>query len=81
MGNYPIPQENVVEFVSIVIETFEDFLERRGIDIPNPEKEEDPECASLIYGTDFGELQSALEGVFAGYEIIPPEYGGKVVSE
>lgn len=44
-----------------IIEAFEDFLERRGINIENPEKEEDPEGASLIYGSDFGELQDAIE--------------------
>lgn len=69
-----IDRDGCLEFVSMVIECFEDFLERRGIDIPNPEKDGD-DGASLIYGTDFGELQSDLEGVFAMYGIIPPEYG------
>lgn len=46
-----------------IIEAFEDFLERRGINIENPEKEEDPEGASLIYGSDFGELQDEIEAI------------------
>lgn len=35
--------------------------EERGIDIPNEEKEQDPECASTIYGTDYGELENKIE--------------------
>lgn len=73
MAEFSVKPEKVCEFVAYVIETFEDFLERRGIDIPNPEKEES-ECASLIYGTDYGELQSELEELFMCYKIIPPEW-------
>ena len=50
-----------LEILSLFIEVFEDFLEERGIDIPNEEKEQDPENASTIYGTDYGELESKLE--------------------
>lgn len=54
--------ESKMLFVSEIIETFEDFLEKRGIDIPNNEKDEDPD-ASLIYGTDYGELQTDIETI------------------
>lgn len=46
--------------LSLIIEVFEDFLDRRGISVPNDEKEQDPD-ASTIYGTDYGELESNLE--------------------
>lgn len=46
-----------------IIEAFEDFLERRGIIIENPEKDEDPEGASNIYGSDYGELQDNIEAI------------------
>ena len=46
-----------------IIEAFEDFLERRGITIDNPEKEEVGEDASLIYGSDYGELQDKIEAI------------------
>lgn len=49
-----------LETLACIIELFEDFLEEKGIDIPNPERDEDP-CGSLIYGTDYGNLSDDLE--------------------
>lgn len=51
-----------LEDLALIIETFEDFLEEKGIDIPNPERDEDP-CGSLIYGTDYGILSDRLESL------------------
>ena len=51
----------LIETETDIIEAFEDFLETRGITIENPEKEEDPEGASNINGTDCGKLQDAIE--------------------
>lgn len=48
--------ETICEF----IEAFEDFLDEKGIVIPNDEKDQDPD-ASNIYGTDYGNLESRLE--------------------
>lgn len=53
----------LLETETAIIEVFEDFLERRGIAIDNPEKEEVGEDASLIYGSDFGELQDGIEAI------------------
>ena len=55
-----------------IIETFEDFLAKRGIDIPNPEKDEDPN-ASLIYGSDYGELESMIENTLIDLKLIDKE--------
>lgn len=38
----------------------EDFLDEKGIDIPNPEKEQS-DCPSTIYGTDYGILSDRIE--------------------
>ncbi len=43
-----------------IIEIFEEFLEERGIDVPNPEKAEDDEACSIVYGSDFAELMDML---------------------
>ena len=51
------------EFIGNIIDTFEDFLEKRGIDIPNPDKEQSGDGAAIIYGMDYGELQSDLESL------------------
>lgn len=53
------PNEETHEFVGCIIEMFEEFLEERGIDVPNDEKDEDPD-ASTIYGTDYGELEDTI---------------------
>lgn len=60
---------NVNEFTRDIIELFEDFLESKGIEIENDEKLED-DCASNIYGTDYGELQSGVEEILTWYGIV-----------
>ena len=35
-----------LEIISAFIEVFEDFLDERGIDVPNAEKEQSPDSAS-----------------------------------
>ena len=62
------------EFCANIIETFEDFLEERGITLRNPERNEamqmqDPESVALIYGTDYGELQSAIEDIMRRWKL------------
>lgn len=51
-----------------IIETFEDFLEEKGIDIPNPDKEDDS-GASIIYGMDFGCLLGELRDTLSYFGI------------
>lgn len=49
------------EFIGQIIDIFEDFLEEKGIQIENPEKEQEPEGAAIIFGSDYGDLQTRLE--------------------
>lgn len=64
-----IKGDDAVALVAELIETFEDFLESKGIDIPNPDKAES-EGPCLIYGDDYGNLSSDIEGVLTGWEVI-----------
>ena len=64
--------EERLVLLGAIIERFEDFLEKKGIDIPNPEKEQD-EYASLIYGTDYGNLESAIESELIYYGLLKRE--------
>lgn len=48
--------------VQAIIEVFEDYLEERGIHIPNVEKE-GIDGEAIIYGTDYSELVSQIEDV------------------
>lgn len=59
-------REGRLSFLADVVEVFEDFLDRRGIVIPNEDKEED-EGASNIYGCDFAELSDNVEEVLIKY--------------
>lgn len=63
---------NRLELLANIVETFEDFLDEKGIVIDNPEKEED-EFASNIYGTDFGNLCDAIENVLINYDLLKGE--------
>ena len=48
--------ETIAQFIDI----FDDFLDYKGVDIPNDERDQDP-CASNIYGTDYGYLSERIE--------------------
>lgn len=71
----PASEDASPEFIGQIIDTFEDFLEEKGIDIPNDEKDDrdDPESAAIIYGTDYGQLQTALEGLLLNWGVIERE--------
>lgn len=56
------------EFICEIIEHFENFLDMKGIELDNPEKQEaidagkEKDSIANIYGTDYGWLQSDIEG-------------------
>lgn len=60
------------EFVGSIIDIFEDFLERKGIDIPNEDKDQS-ENPAIIYGMDYGELQSAIESMMQHWGVLHPD--------
>lgn len=65
-----------LETIADFIETFEEFLEERGIDVPNPEKADavrdgsDPESISTIYGSDYGNLSDRIEELLTRYGVL-----------
>ena len=54
--------------ITDLVETFEDFLDEKGIVIPNEDKEQS-EGASNIYGMDFACLMGELRETLAIYGI------------
>ena len=54
------------EFVGQIIDIFEDFLEAKGIDIHNDEKDQDPDAA-IIYGSDYGDLYQDIEELLVNW--------------
>lgn len=59
-----------LELMCSIIEAFEDFLEEKGIVIPNDEKEQSPDSASNIYGTDYGNLSQDIEDILTNYGLL-----------
>jgi len=60
-------EQDKLELLGQIIDIFEDFLEEKGVTIPNCEKEEavedgeDPDSVCNIYGTDYGDLSDQIE--------------------
>lgn len=52
-----------------IIDVFETFLESKGINIENDEKDE---SSSTIYGTDYYSLEDDIKKVLSSYHIIQP---------
>ena len=78
MNNLPITDNSEqLEILCEIIETFEDFLDERGIIIENKDKDdaiasgEDPESISNIYGCDYGNLEDALRPILVRLGVFP----------
>ena len=56
------------EFIGQIIDIFEDFLEEKGIEIPNDDREDENDA--IIYGLDYGELQTKLESMMTSWGIL-----------
>jgi len=61
-----------LETIASFIDVFEDFLENKGIDIPNDEKD-DNDNPAIIYGTDYGILESKIESLLIEYGVLKGE--------
>lgn len=65
------------EFVGQIIDLFEDFLEKRGIDLNNPEQQEDPNLPpdemAIIYGSDYDVLQEGIEATLESWGLLEKE--------
>lgn len=58
-----------LELLGSIIDIFEDFLEGKGVEIDNDEKEGDADAA-ILYGTDYGNLESAIEQTLINWNLI-----------
>lgn len=66
----PVGENDTGEFIGQIIDVFEDFLDEKGIVIPNEDKEQSGEDAANIYGMDYGMIQSQIEGIMRRWNII-----------
>ena len=77
----PVTREDEPEFIGQFIDIFEDFLDEKGIVIPNQKRdfEEDlePEESANIYGEDYDFLEQEIKKVLIRWEIIANEENPK----
>lgn len=64
-----IDEADRLEFIGQVIDIFEDFLDEKGIEIINPEKD-DSDNPAIIYGSDFGKLEDGLERILHAWNLL-----------
>lgn len=64
-----ISRADTCEFIGQIIDTFEDFLEEKRMDIWNDDKLQS-ENPAIIYGSDYGELQSSLKKLMCHWGIL-----------
>ena len=70
-----------------IVELFEDFLESRGVYIPNEDRDADGDPdAAILYGMDYAELVDDVEDMLQKWmrkDIVPhiSDFLGKVVTE
>ena len=71
-----INEMNKPELIGNIIDIFEDFLDDKGIIIPNQERDEDPELdaesSANIYGKDYDSLSTSLENLLRSWNIAEP---------
>jgi len=64
-----VTEKDRLEFIGQIIDIFEDFLEEKGIEIQNDEKE-DSENPAIIYGTDYGGLSDYIENMMMSWGVL-----------
>lgn len=61
--------------VANIIDMFEDFLDEKGVKIPNDERDrDDPDNTANIYGEDFDKLADGIVDTLRNYGITVGEY-------
>ena len=73
----PVSDNDKAEFIGQIIDTFEDFLDEKGIKIPNEERDHDdytdPDTYANIYGSDYDMIANALTEIMERWHIIAKE--------
>ena len=63
-----VSEEEIPELIGSLIDSFEDFLEEKGVTsemIPNPERDTEDNCeeSAIIYGEDYDFLADSIADV------------------
>lgn len=57
------------ELIGCIVDIFEDFLEEKGVKIPNEERDEN-NSEAIIYGMDYGILSEQIESTLRAWDLI-----------
>ena len=72
-----IKKENRAELIGQVIDIFEDFLDEKGVIIPNNDRDKDPdydpENPVNFYGNDYDTVKEKLEQLFRSWKVLEDE--------
>jgi hypothetical protein len=60
------------ELIGCIVDIFEDFLEEKGVKIPNEERDEN-NSEAIIYGMDYGILSEQIESTLRAWDLIGDE--------
>lgn len=60
------------ELIGCIVDIFEDFLEEKGVKIPNEERDEN-NSEAIIYGIDYGILSEQIESTLRAWDLIGDE--------
>lgn len=64
-----ISSEDKCEFIGQIVDIFEDFLEEKGINIPNEDRDENGSEA-IIYGDDYGIISEQIESTLRAWDLL-----------
>ena len=73
-----VVREDLPEFIGQILDIFEDYLEEKGISVSNQDRDEaiadgeDPEGLCILYGTEYGNLQSSIEDLLINWGVVNP---------
>lgn len=80
MEKFKVRKEDNLEFIGQLIDIFEDFLDKRGIIIPNEERDDDKilrnlgsEDSANIYGDDYFTLENQIKETLQNWNVIERE--------
>lgn len=66
-------EDTLAEFKGQLIDTLEDYLEAHGVTtsmLPNDERDDDDECAAIIYGWHYGMVGDNIEHELRVHDLI-----------
>ena len=74
LSREPLTNSERMELLGCIIDVFEDFLEEKGIQIENDEREDD-DNAAIIYGSDYDRLTSDVETILSNFDMLNAKCG------